>query len=293
MSSFLVIGAGRSATTWLYENLRKCASIWLPPVKELHYFDRNIKYPSPSFLNDKHFFQRMLSQKYYNKSFRKRMFKSIGKQTLKFNIQNLFWCLKYFSGTINDVWYLSLFPNNENVISGDITPAYQLLSVDDVRAVYNLLPDAKIIFIIRDPVYRTWSQLRKNRQNSLPINEIQKILQSPDMALRNNYLDTIRNWKKYYPDNQFKLIFYDDIICAPADLLIGIFDFLSIDTEKSDVKFNGSIKIKINSSQPEEMNSEIKTLIMKNALPNLQELCGELGEHTVNWLSEAENYLYK
>jgi hypothetical protein len=37
---FLVIGAQRAGTTWLHQVLRRHPSLWLPPVKELHYFDK-------------------------------------------------------------------------------------------------------------------------------------------------------------------------------------------------------------------------------------------------------------
>ena len=37
---FLVVGAQRAGTTWLHRVLRQHPSLWLPPVKELHYFDR-------------------------------------------------------------------------------------------------------------------------------------------------------------------------------------------------------------------------------------------------------------
>ena len=37
--SFLGIGTARAGTTWLHANLRRHPEIWLPPLKELHYFD--------------------------------------------------------------------------------------------------------------------------------------------------------------------------------------------------------------------------------------------------------------
>lgn len=36
---FMCIGAQKSGTTWLHRQLRNHPQIWLPPVKELHYFD--------------------------------------------------------------------------------------------------------------------------------------------------------------------------------------------------------------------------------------------------------------
>ena len=37
---FLVIGAYRAGTTWLHRVLRQHPALWLPPGKELHYFDK-------------------------------------------------------------------------------------------------------------------------------------------------------------------------------------------------------------------------------------------------------------
>src|SRR5438128_12200402 len=36
---FLGVGAPRAGTSWLYQNLKPHPQIWLPPLKELHYFD--------------------------------------------------------------------------------------------------------------------------------------------------------------------------------------------------------------------------------------------------------------
>src|SRR5205085_9115453 len=37
---FLCMGAQRAGTGWLYEQLRNHPDFWMPPLKELHYFDR-------------------------------------------------------------------------------------------------------------------------------------------------------------------------------------------------------------------------------------------------------------
>ena len=37
---FIVIGAQRSGTTWLHRVLSQHDQLWLTPVKELHYFDK-------------------------------------------------------------------------------------------------------------------------------------------------------------------------------------------------------------------------------------------------------------
>src|SRR6476659_2320083 len=45
---FLCIGAQKAGTGWLYEQLRSHPDFWMPPVKELHYFDRFWRSPRVS-----------------------------------------------------------------------------------------------------------------------------------------------------------------------------------------------------------------------------------------------------
>src|SRR3954463_14128656 len=42
---FLCVGAQKAGTGWLYEQLRNHPDFWMPPVKELHYFDRALRTP--------------------------------------------------------------------------------------------------------------------------------------------------------------------------------------------------------------------------------------------------------
>ena len=37
---FVCIGAQKAGTTWLFDNLEVQAGVWMPPEKELHYFNR-------------------------------------------------------------------------------------------------------------------------------------------------------------------------------------------------------------------------------------------------------------
>src|SRR3954454_14322487 len=45
---FLCVGAQKAGTGWLYEQLRFHPDFWMPPVKELHYFDRSWRSPRVS-----------------------------------------------------------------------------------------------------------------------------------------------------------------------------------------------------------------------------------------------------
>ncbi len=38
---FLCVGAQKAGTSWLYQQLEPHPDFWMPPVKELHYFDQS------------------------------------------------------------------------------------------------------------------------------------------------------------------------------------------------------------------------------------------------------------
>ena len=45
MIRFIGAGFQRSGTTWLYNQLRSFDEVYMPPKKEIHYFDKEIKNP--------------------------------------------------------------------------------------------------------------------------------------------------------------------------------------------------------------------------------------------------------
>ena len=40
LADFMCIGAQKSATSWFYAMLQQHPNIWMPPIKELHFFNR-------------------------------------------------------------------------------------------------------------------------------------------------------------------------------------------------------------------------------------------------------------
>ena len=50
--TFSVIGAEKAGTTWLYDRLRRHPDIFMPDVKELHYFNHrnsNLEVPANNY----------------------------------------------------------------------------------------------------------------------------------------------------------------------------------------------------------------------------------------------------
>ena len=234
---FLGIGAQKAGTTWLWSVLKTHPDVWMPPKKELHYFDRDPSYPSPSYLASKHFFQRLIGKEDYNKEFRKHF----GAYFLKLiNLQGwdiTAWNHRYYTGTYSDNWYLSLFKDRKNSVKGEITPSYSILTQSDIYQIKHLLPNLKIILILRNPIDRAWSQIRfdymKGRIGSIQsLEKIKAKIEHPSQCLRSDYLRIIENWSAYFGPNQLFIGFFDDVIKNPKKIILDISNFLELDVSK-------------------------------------------------------------
>src|SRR6266404_7759450 len=129
---FLCVGAHKGGTTWLYQQLDSHPDFWMPPLKELHYFDQlsRIQRSSSSRCRD----ERDL-----------RFLESMNSLSAKPYMD-----LEH---------YARLFEPKGPLLSGDISPNYSTLSNEVIRRIVEYFPSLKVIFLARDPVERMWSHL--------------------------------------------------------------------------------------------------------------------------------------
>ena len=221
---FMCIGAQKSGTTWLYHNLKDHPQIWLPLIKEIRYFQRR---NSRSWLVGYLCSRRgpIILSKVLKHAFRK----------IK-TTQDIAWYLRYLLRKQNDSWYASLFLPEPGQIAGDISPGYGPLKLAIVEHIYKLMPKLKIIYLLRNPIDRSWSHLCMHFNNWDP-----KVLESSDKKKIKTFINRRRNirysqysktlqiWEKIYPKEQIFIGFYEQLKEAPSQLLADILNFLEVD----------------------------------------------------------------
>ncbi|MEA2019448.1 MAG: sulfotransferase [Campylobacterota bacterium] len=283
---FLCIGAQKSATTWLWNKLYKNKNIWMPPRKEIHYFDRNLKYPSPSFLASDNILLRLFSRKSHNVLFRKKL-KEEMKYIIKTKDRNkIKWYIKYFFGFYGDNWYRSLFKEGVGKLKGEITPAYSILNVDDVKKIKILFPNLKIIFLMRNPVQRAWSQYKfyhTINKNDVDLTDYYTFLNNPIQLLRGDYLRTLNIWNSVFDKKQIFVGFYDQVIEDPDNLLYNICDFLGVKYKKEN-----NLQQKINKSKEIKMPKEIEYYLIDKYYNDVKQLSLEYSEYPTKWLKKYD-----
>jgi len=209
---FLCIGAHKGGTTWLYQQLDSHPDFWMPPFKELHYFDQlsNVERASSPRCSDE--------------------------RDLRFleSIKNL--SAKPYMDLEH---YALLFEPKGSLLSGDISPNYSTLSNEVIRQVVGYFPTLKVIFLARDPVERVWSHLsmevRYHQIESFDvtdINEVNRNLVRRGLLLRSYPSAVVARWKRHVQPDRFRIYFFDDLQGNPTELRRSILRFLDADPTK-------------------------------------------------------------
>lgn len=224
LPNFLCIGSQKAGTTWLYENLQKNPNVWLPPIKEIHYFDFHYGEDTGTKQWGPNHIQNAM----------KRISSNMNNDQNRSNYYNQIVDKQPFSLS----WYEAIFNHPDTVgkvILGDITPEYSSMSEEGIRELKNTIFSPKIIWIIRDPLQRAISQVKMviSRQSSDEPNthdEWIKAFKKVRYKNRANYKKYIPLWDKYFLNNELLYLPYGDIKSRPHDLIREIEEFLGIDT---------------------------------------------------------------
>jgi hypothetical protein len=225
---FICIGAQKAGTTWLYRNLGYHPQIWLPPIKELHYFD---------VLHDQEAGQEpgAMSSNLQEAALRRIKKTMQGDLPPQERLQRI--ALLSLIGTrrLTDEWYGSIFAAAPSGTScGEITPSYALLPDAGVRHLAKLNPDVRIIFILRDPIDRAWSEFRMTmqRKNSTKLDELKPFAKGAKFLARADYIASVERFTRHLSKEHLLIAYFDEVASSPSDLLRTVCTFLQIDYDQ-------------------------------------------------------------
>lgn len=234
---FLCVGLQKAATGWLYDQLQFHPEFWMPPVKELHYFDT-------AFPNKR--FKEALAKDPSNLERANARRAARGLRPLDGRDRDFFEVARSCIGKPADVdRYANLFRPKGDLLTGDVTPAYCSLSEAVIDSIVTRFPDIKVVMLLRDPVQRVMSQIAMVHRKEL-ITGVQK---APELAFErlgpfkefffkygfaNRSFGTqyVTRWSNRVPQGQFSFFFFDDIVSQPETVRRDIVTFLGADPDK-------------------------------------------------------------
>ena len=269
--NFIGIGAHKSGTSWIFERLKEIDDFELPPVKEIHYFDRKYKQ------NKLHFTTRFSNFKSYVDCLK----------ICVINFNKINWFYNWYFNNYSDKWYISLFKSKK--IQGEITPAYSILSIEEIKRLKKVANPEKILFIIRNPIDRAWShyqylvQRGKEIDKKNLIKEIKSFMLSDEQRERSNYIQIINKYRTFFKDEDIYILFYDSILNEPEALIKNILTVFGL--KKNNLR-NCNFRHVNNSSKKLTIPNEISKLVNELYKKDISVLSEKIGSYCKIWNNE-------
>jgi hypothetical protein len=216
---FILIGQQRAGTRWLHDQLRTGNRFWLPPIKEISYFKGNV--------------------------FRKGEFRELLEKAERGDLADFsdadIACIRHLrkiakTQTMTSADYLHIFSFKGERISGDITPNYETIPPEHISGIRELIPDVKVIYLLRHPVDRIESaigmSINYNRVSPDCLSSLEamaELLTRKAFVLRMSPTETWKNWSSIFPERNMGYWFFDDIRDRPGSVRNSIATFLEAD----------------------------------------------------------------
>lgn len=221
---FLCVGAQKAGTTWLARMLERHPEIFVTPVKEIHYFDHAAGLSD--HLGDRK--RRSRYRKYHQRLLTQwHRWAELGAQ------RN--WYQAYMKSPLNDAWYASLFAaRGGRRMAGEATPEYAIIGREGFGHIARLAPQARLIYIMRNPVTRAWSQIlhlcrsRGLDAERMTAEELVGMTSEERFAALADYTAALDAMTAVFPPGQLWFGFYEDIHADRAAGLKVICDFLGV-----------------------------------------------------------------
>ncbi len=205
-----------------------------------------------------------------------------------------FFDLNYHKGIS---WYLSHFPlllnPKPDMITGEASP-YYMFHPHAAQRIYETMPQAKIIAILRNPVERAYSHYHYFSTNTLSFEKALEIEQSKlneekdrmmkdknynsdiyqqfSILSRGIYVDQLLVFERYFGKDQMLLIKTEDLYRNPQRVVNRVFDFLHV----PQYNINHFVHYNRNSYKP--MDASIRKYLAEYYKPHNQRLYQYVGE---------------
>ena len=201
-------------------------------------------------------------------------------------------------------WYEAMFdPTAERPaasVRGDISPWYTRVSPQSVAAAHRLMPDAKLVFIIRNPIDRAWSHALmeltdwgRGKRHTPPVWRFLFHFERRRQIWFSDYERTIDSWTTCYPQSALHIDLYDRLLREPGEFLRDILAHIGADPSwrPTDEKLRErtlSFKEASGGKEGMEMPAVVRWYLATQWLEPTRRLNQRLGGRVSHWVKEME-----
>lgn len=240
----LVIGLGaqKAGTSWLAAYLRSHPAVFIPRMKEMHWFDA-VHRPNPYRRFGPAIFKRtqdLIAATTWTAKDRPEALREASERIERLLMEN-------------DADYMAFFRNRvtTEIAFGEFSPAYSVLGEDALRHMASVHPRVKFIFLMRNPVDRFWSAVRDRQKTIVGFNAItsfEVMLDDPAYAERSDYASCIARMEAALPASEVHYEFYEHLFSH--DALDRLCAFLGIEP------WGGDFGTRLNEGPAAQLNED-------------------------------------
>lgn len=149
---------------------------------------------------------------------------------------------KYFDKNLTRrplLWYARLYKKSDALIVGDMSTSYIRLHPDGIRLVKSLIPTAKILCLVRNPVERAWSGYRRwaYRKQEPSSADVERYLEWTAFAFQSwgglnleysFYTTALTGWLRVFGRHSVSVLSYETLRTTPEAFLYEVLTSLGL-----------------------------------------------------------------
>lgn len=214
---FFCVAAQKTGTSWLYDQARSHPGVWMPPIKELRFFNSD-----SSKLKERA--EARLARR--------------GGRALDDRDREFLRRAATFQGVLDTAdltQYTRLFEPAGDLVTGDVSPANHRLGATAIAQLSRGLPDCKFLLLLRDPVARLWSQVnmqvRGGKASAEALTDpaqFEDLVKHPMFVEHSFQSQAIHRWREIVGEQRFRVFVMDDLVSDPPNYRRAIFSYIGL-----------------------------------------------------------------
>jgi hypothetical protein len=191
---------------------------------------------------------------------------------------------QYFSRPLK--FYSDFFRPGAGKVKGDKSPGYCTIPVERVRYIRAIMPDVRLILLIRNPIQRAWSHaimslVRLPKRSFDDVSDSQFYGQFVYGKSAGDYPAMIDRWQSVFPAEQLYIGLFEDIANDPRKLLTDVFAHIGVSTDVDWSAFPFTRAFNKNPGIP--MKPEYRSFLEEMYEKDIEILCQRFGGPIANW----------
>jgi hypothetical protein len=292
--TFLCVGPEKTGTSWIWANLKPHPDVYLPPIKEIRYFYENVRYPGEGLRG--RFSPRGDWHSRDYRDYAAQLFRRTARRPVALvrDADRIRWEARYLFGSRSDAWYLSLFDEAAGRPSGDVSPQYFTLPHTELAHVRELLPDVRVLILLRDPIDWSWSFARMSLIKERAPEDVSA---EEYRAFWDNYapcyptVEEIGRWRAHFEPEQLFFGFYDRLCEAPAEFYADVCRFVGVDPARLPEAHRHRIFERINKGRDMGMPHRLAVELARTWRGEVERLGAEFAPYPQRWLRRYDDLL--